>query len=152
MEAETEAVLDEPEAPLGVAVQSEQIGHPVQGLAQVVQRVAPYGFRMKREQRAPVVRTEPQVAIVVFQDFGVHFAGVYVSGQSHGHQLPGTVVIPECVQVVIGQSPNVTECIVLGWTDGLPLFLVVTVCPDGYIPHVSRFYRSGVATVLLPMW
>ena len=117
MEAETEAVLDEPEAPLSVAVQSEQIGHPVQGLAQVVQRIVPYGFRMKREQRATVVRTEPQVAIVVFQDFGVHFAGVYVSGQSHGHQLPGTVVIPECVQVVIGQSPNVTECIVLGCTE-----------------------------------
>ncbi len=33
MEAETEAVLDEPEAPLSVAIQGEQIGHPVQGLA-----------------------------------------------------------------------------------------------------------------------
>ena len=63
---------------------------------------------MKREQRATVVRTEPQVAIVVFQDFGVHFAGVYVSG---------TVVIPECVQVVVGQSPNVTERVVLGCTE-----------------------------------
>ena len=66
MEAETEAVLDEPEVPLSVAVQGEQIGHPVQGLAQVVQRIASYGFRMKREQRATIVRTEPQVAIVVF--------------------------------------------------------------------------------------
>ena len=117
MEAETEAVLDEPEASLCVAVQGEQIGHPVQGLAQVVQRIVPYGFRMKREQRATVVRTEPQVAIMVFQDFGVHFASVYVSGQSHGHQLPGTVVIPECVQVVIGQGPNVTERVVLGCTE-----------------------------------
>lgn len=119
MEAEAEAVLDEPEAPLSVAIQGEQIGHPVQGLAQVVQRIVPYGFRMKREQRATVVRTEPQVAIVVFQDFGVHFAGVYVSGQSHGHQLPGTVVIPACVQVVVGQSPNVTERVVLGCTENL---------------------------------
>lgn len=59
MEAEAEAVLDEPEAPLSVAIQGEQIGHPVQGLAQVVQRIVPYGFRMKREQRATVVRTEP---------------------------------------------------------------------------------------------
>lgn len=88
MEAETEAVLDEPEAPLGVAVQSEQIGHPVQGLAQVVQRVAPYGFRMKREQRAPVVRTEPQVAIVVFQDLVYILPVSMCPGKATGINFP----------------------------------------------------------------